>query len=92
MVAVEEVQLTDSADSRSMQREVSLLSRREQPKEREREREREREASDRREMTDYRWFFGDISSHEAVERLGEAEPGTFLFRFSTSQPGYCYST
>jgi len=36
------------------------------------------------------WFFGDISTQDAVEELTGRPAGTFLVRFSESVPG-CYT-
>ena len=35
------------------------------------------------------WFLGHINTIEAKNRLFGADPGTFLVRFSNSNPG-CY--
>lgn len=38
-------------------------------------------------MTIFRWFHGDLTAEEAAEAISGTEAGTFLLRFSASQPG-----
>ena len=37
------------------------------------------------------WFHGDMTSTEAYAALRDKKPGSFLVRFSTSEPKFCVS-
>lgn len=43
-----------------------------------------------REMLQQRWFHGELDTVDAAERLNGQPPGSFLVRFSTTNPG-CYT-
>jgi len=44
-----------------------------------------------RDMLNQKWFHGDLDTADAAARLSQQPPGSFLVRFSSTNPG-CFTT